>query len=42
MGKCNPEIMGEQKVLKPDMYVQVDNFSEEMQVNRSSGLETYN
>ena len=33
--------MGEQKVLKPDWYVQVDNSSEEVQVNRYSGLETY-
>ena len=26
---------------KPDWYVQVDNSSEEVQVNRNSGLETY-
>ena len=35
------QVMGEQKVPKPDWYVQVDNSSEEVQVNRNSGLETY-
>ena len=27
------QVMGEQKVPKPDWYVQVDNSSEEVQVN---------
>ena len=35
------QLTGEQKVSKPDWYVQVDNSSEEVQVNRNSGLETY-
>ena len=35
------QVMGEQKVPKPDWYVQVDNSSEEVQVNRILGLETY-
>ena len=33
------QVMGEQKVPKPDWYVQVDNSSEEIEVNRSSGLD---
>ena len=33
--------MEAQKVPKPDWYVQVDNSSEEVQVNRSLGVETY-
>ena len=32
------QVMEEQKVPKPDWYVQVDNSSEEVQVNRNSGL----
>ena len=35
------QVMGEQKVPKPDWYVQVDNSSEEVQVNMSLELETY-